>query len=139
MLKKLNELTFFFSSKNFTIFNFLLFAFKIIMIKGIVYVQCQRWVVKLSLKEKYLVIFWCHKKKTCFSACNLFFNVWNVVIFPVSENQLLVTEYILILHALQEARDILVIPILKLLRCTGIYPWLSPVTVKTILHLRIEG
>ena len=92
MLKKLNELTFFFSSKNFTIFNFLLFAFKIIMIKGIVYVQCQRWVVKLSLKEKYLVIFWCHKKKTCFSACNLFFNVWNVVIFPVSENQLLVTE-----------------------------------------------
>ena len=92
MLKKLNELTFFFSNKNFTIFNFLLFAFKIIMTKGIVYVQCQRWVVKLGLKEKYLVIFWCHKKKTCFSACNLFFNVLNIVIFPVSENQLLVTE-----------------------------------------------
>ena len=34
------------------------------MVNGIVYVQCERWVIKLSLKEKYLVVFWCHKKKT---------------------------------------------------------------------------
>ena len=28
-----------------------------IMIRGIIYVQYQRWVMKLSLKEKHLVIF----------------------------------------------------------------------------------
>ena len=58
MLKKLNGVTFFLFCQNyFILFNFLLCAFKIIMIKGIVYVQCQRWVIKLTLKEKHAVIF----------------------------------------------------------------------------------
>ena len=43
MLKKLNALTLFlFQQKYSIIFNCLLCAFKIIIIKGIVYVQCQR-------------------------------------------------------------------------------------------------
>ena len=48
MLKKLNGLTFFSSLT----FYCLLYAFKIIIIKGIAYVQCQRWVIELSLKRK---------------------------------------------------------------------------------------
>ena len=76
MLKKLNALTFFlFWQKYFIIFNFLLCTFKIIIIiiiiiiittliiiiiiiitKNIIHVQCQRWVMKSSLKEKHLVI-----------------------------------------------------------------------------------
>ena len=61
MLKKLNALTFFLFY--FTIFDFLLCTFKIIIIiiiiiitKDIIHVQCQRWVMKPSLKEKHLVI-----------------------------------------------------------------------------------
>ena len=59
MLKKLNALTFFLFY--FTIFDFLLCTLKIIIIiiiitKDIIHVQCQRWVMKPSLKEKYLVI-----------------------------------------------------------------------------------
>ena len=63
----MGQFFFFSKQKYFVIFNCLLFAFKIIMIKGIDYVQCQRWVImKLSLKEKHLVIFYVNKKKTCF-------------------------------------------------------------------------
>ena len=36
------------------IFKFLLCAFKIILMKGIVYIQCKRWVIKLSFKWKAL-------------------------------------------------------------------------------------
>ena len=46
-------LTFFlFEQKYFIIFNCLLCAFKTIIIKGIAYVQCQRWVIKLNFKRK---------------------------------------------------------------------------------------
>ena len=42
----------------FIIFSFLLCAFKMIMIKGIAYVQCQKWVIKLSLKDKHFWVFY---------------------------------------------------------------------------------
>ena len=51
---------FLFQQKYFIIFNLLLCSFKIIVIKGIVYIQCQRAVIKLSFKRKpfseYIVI-----------------------------------------------------------------------------------
>ena len=43
-------------------FNFLSCAFKIIIIKGFVYIQCERWVIKLSSGSKALGQL-CHKRK----------------------------------------------------------------------------
>ena len=65
MLKKLNGVIFFlFQQKYFIMHNFFLCAFKLMMIKSIVYIQCKRWVIKLSFKRKALgEYFLCHKKK----------------------------------------------------------------------------
>ena len=52
MLKKLNRLIFSFLTKYLIIYNFLLCAFKIIMVKVITYIQCQKWVIIKSLKKK---------------------------------------------------------------------------------------
>ena len=65
ILKKLNGTIFLLlEQKYFIILNFLFCDFNLIIIKVTIYIQCQRWVIKLSFKRKtFGEHFLCHKKK----------------------------------------------------------------------------
>ena len=83
MLKKLNGLTFFSSLT----FYCLLYAFKIIIIKGIAYVQCQRWVIELSLKRKLFAEIFVIRKKLFYVKRNFMYReTFFDVIFHIFDN-----------------------------------------------------